>query len=410
MPPRTPRHSISIWTSAVAALLMLAAAGSSVTAQTMVDAPGRRQPTALSTPRVAPLPEAQWTDVHRQLVAKFAGGKTDNAFATLLNLPTLVEGVMPYTTYLSAESSLTPRHRELLILRVAWLHGNEVLWATHAPRAQQAGLSDAELRRIAEGPGAKGWAPFDATLLQVADEVYGNSSVTDRTWKAVAAEFDLQHQMDAVETINHFTVLSLVYNSLGVQPDAGTSDRLPRDVRYALNLPRREPPLAVARVAAPPGRGIAVGRTFNLYPALSQRWSPRQTFVNRTSKLTARHREMLILRMGWNCRSEYEWSQHVGTVGRARDHGLDPVWIALGPEAPGWDSYEKVILRMADELYRDGIVSDATWRFLAERFDTGLMMSALFTPSAYRAISMSLNTYGVQHEPDDEPFPNVPGR
>jgi hypothetical protein len=38
---------------------------------------------------------------------------------------------------------------------------------------------------------------------------------------------------------------------------------------------------------------------------------------------------MLILRMGWNCRAEYEWAarRHGGP---ARDHGLDPVNIAEG--------------------------------------------------------------------------------
>jgi len=37
-------------------------------------------------------------------------------------------------------------------------------------------------------------------------------------------------------------------------------------------------------------------------------------------------------------------------------------------------------------------------------------MSALFTSSGYRAISMSLNTYGVQHDEGDERFPVISGR
>ena len=48
-------------------------------------------------------------------------------------------GVMPYTNYLSDESTLSPRHRELLILRVAWLCANPSMWATHAARARSAG-------------------------------------------------------------------------------------------------------------------------------------------------------------------------------------------------------------------------------------------------------------------------------
>ena len=158
------------------------------------------------------------------------------------------------------------------------------------------------------------------------------------------------------------------------------------------------------------GTGIAVGRTFARHPKLNEARTLRAGFVNRLSPLVPRHREMLILRSGWNCQSEYEWAQHVGRVGRARDHGLDPMRIAEGPDRPGWDPFEATLLRAADELYRDATVSDATWNALAARFDTASLMSAVFTASSYRATSMSLNTYGVQLEPGDERFPRVGSR
>ena len=223
-------------------------------AQSTLEPPGGRQPVALTKPRVAPLPEAQWTEAQRALVTKFTrDGRADNGLKTLLHVPELVEGVMPYTNYLSEESTLTPRQRELLVLRTAWLFGNQPLWATHAPRAKSAGMAAPDLRRIAQGPDAPGWDPFEATLLRLADQLYRNSSVTGATWQALSASFDMFHLMDAVETVNHFIVLSLVYNSFGVQPDEGLADRLPKDVPYRLDVPAREPPLATARVE--PNRG-----------------------------------------------------------------------------------------------------------------------------------------------------------
>jgi alkylhydroperoxidase family enzyme len=391
------------------ALVVSAALGAA--GQATIERPGARQPAALTKPRVPPLAESQWTDVHRQLVTKFSrDGHADNALKTLLHVPEIVDGLMPFTIYLSEESSLSPRHRELLVLRTAWLCGSQVVWSSHAQRARTLGMTAGDIRRIAQGPDTPGWDTFEATLLRLADQLYRNSSVTDATWQALATNYDLFHLMDAVETVNHFTVLSMVYHSLGVQPDDQTTDRLPTDVPYRVVVPERESPLGVARVTAPEGRGIAVGRTFARYPRLTERWGPRQSFINRVSKLSPRHREMLILRMGWNCRSEYEWAQHVGAVGRARDHGLEPVRIAEGPEAAGWDPIERMILRAVDDLFRDGMVSDATWGALADRFDRGLLMSAVFTASAYRAISMSLNTYGVQLEPGNEKFPQLPTR
>src|SRR2546425_8735972 len=380
-------------------------------AQANVDPPGSRQPRAPGKPRVQPLPESQWTDAQRQLVMKYSrDNRADNVLRTLLPLPALVDAVMPYTIYVSDESPLSPRHREILMLRAAWLAGNQPLWAVHAPRARAAGLTPAEIRRIAEGPDAAGWEGFEANLLRLADQLYRNSSVTDATWNALSANYDLLHLMDAVETANHVIVLSMLYNSLGVQPDEGTPDRLPTDVKYRVVVPAREPPLTVARVQPNPGEGIAVGRTFAKHPQLNAKRGARANFINRVSKLTPRHREMFILRIGWDCRAEYEWAQHVGNVGRAREHGLDPVKIAQGPDAPGWEPFERTILRAVDELYRDAMVSDKTWAALGEKYDTTLIMSGVLTSSSYRATSIALNTFGVQLEPGNERFPTPPTR
>jgi alkylhydroperoxidase family enzyme len=377
-----------------------------VAGQVDVGSPGARQPRGSSAPRVPPLPEAEWNQQHRDLVAKFARrGAPDNGFRTLLQFPPLVEAAMPYTDYLLEQSTLPSRQRHLLVLRTAWVCGSQPLWATSAARARAVGVTAPEIRRVAEGAGAAGWNSTDAALLRMTDELYRHSSVSDATWKALAAAYDLHALMDAVETVNHFTALALLYNSLGVQPDRDLTDRLPSDVPYRLFAGNREPPLAAARVEPLEGQGIAVGRTFARHPRLNEARGPRANFINRTSKLQPRHREMLILRIGWDTQSEYEWAQHVGSVGRARDHGLDPLRIAEGPQAPGWTPFEQAILRAVDELYRDAIVSDGTWKALSAQWDPGLMMSAVFTASSYRATSMALNAFGVQLEPGNERFP-----
>jgi 4-carboxymuconolactone decarboxylase len=397
---------------AVALLLTVVAAASVLTrAQSRIAPPGERRPATLTSPRIAPLPADRQGDVHRQLAATFPrAGELDPGFRTLLHVPPLVEAVMPYTIYLSEQSTLTPRHRELLVLRTAWLANSEVVWSSHASRARAAGLGASEIRRIAEGPRAAGWAPLESALLRLADELYRNSAVSGATWTALAGAYDEHHLMDAVETVNHFTLLSTMYNSFGVQPDEGTKDRLPLDVAYRVEVPAREPALTSARVEPLPGDGIAVSRTLARHPTLNQARARRANFINRVSKLQPRHREMFILRIGWDCQSEYEWAQHVGSVGRARDHGLDPVRIAEGPDAPVWDPFERMILRAVDELYRDALISDRTWAGLAERYDTEQLMSAVFTATSYRATSMALNAFGVQIEPGNERFPQLPSR
>ena len=371
------------------------------------DLPGSTQPGRLTAPRIPPLPEARWTDEHRALVATYGPEvRVGNAFRTLLNVPALVEAVMPFLIYITSDSTLSARHRELLILRTAWLSQNAYVWADHAPVARTAGVTAAVRHRIAQGPDATGWDPFEASLLRLADELFRNSSVSDVTWSALEARYDLYHMVDAIMTVNEFTLLSMLFNSMGIQPDSGATARFPADVPYRIAVPARERPLDTPRVDPIEGPGLRVGRTFARHPRVAETRSGNSNYVNRVSPLTPHYRELLILRIGWNCQSVYEWAKHVGSVGRAREHGLAPELIAAGPDAPGWDAFEIAHLQAADEIYRDGIVSDATWTALARRYDTREMMSVLMTVANYRLVSMSLNAFGVQPQPTDELFPN----
>jgi 4-carboxymuconolactone decarboxylase len=373
--------------------------------------PGGSRPVRLTKPRVAPLPESQWTEAHRALAAKHAAqGHVGNDLKTLLNIPDLVEGTMPFQTYITRDSSLSPRHREILILRTGWLLNNDYVWGDHAAVAKKGGMTAAEIRRVAEGPDAPGWDPFEATLLRAADQLFRNTSIADATWKALSAKYDLFHLMDAVMTITDFTTTSLLYNTLGVQPDPEFADHIPADVPYRVNVPLREPALKVARVEPVEGRGIAIGRTFQRYPKLAEPRSSGSNYVNQKSKLEPRYRELLILRTGWDAQAEYEWAQHVGSVGRAREKGLDPVKIAQGASAAGWDPFEVTLINAADELYRDSVISDRTWNAMAEKFDTTMLINATITAANYRMVSMALNALGVQIDPGDERFPGKPSQ
>ena len=66
---------------------------------------------------------------------------------TLLVHPGLARRIFTHDRYITAESTLPPRHRALLGLRAAWLARSNYLWAHRVPAARQAGLTDAELRR-----------------------------------------------------------------------------------------------------------------------------------------------------------------------------------------------------------------------------------------------------------------------
>ena len=59
------------------------------------------------------------------------------------------------------------------------------------------------------------------------------------------------------------------------------------------------------------GPVLNIFRTLAQHPKLMKRWLVFGSHVLGSSTLRAREREILILRIGWLCRSGYEWGQHV---------------------------------------------------------------------------------------------------
>ena len=362
-------------------------------------------------PRVPPPPESAWTAEQRAVVERYApDGDPGAALRTLVRFPALAERVMPLLTWVTGDSTLSPRHRALLVLRTAWLAQNGYLWSSQAARADH-GLTAEEVRRVAEGTD-EGWSSFERTLVGLADELFRNAAVTDRTWTELRRLYDLEGAADAVVTVAEITAASVLFNALGVQPDAGADMLMPADdVAYRIDAPDREPPLTAPRIEPVEGDGLRVSRTLRRHPAMADRWyaNPRYVLDPERSRLTPHDRELVILRTGWNAQSVYEWAKHVGSVGRARDHGLEPTWIAQGQDAPGWNARERLLIDAADEMYTDTTISDETWAALAEHYDTHQLVSIAATAARYRKVSMTLNALGVQPLPDDERFPVLEG-
>jgi alkylhydroperoxidase family enzyme len=139
-----------------------------------------------------------------------------------------------------------------------------------------------------------------------------------------------------------------------------------------------------------------VFKTFANHSALMQRWGVFARHVLRQSTLTARDRELLILRIGWLCRCAYEWGQHVLEARRANLSDEEIRRVQAGPDAPGWSDAERLLLAATDELHANSRIGDATWQGLAAHFNTQQLMDIVFTVGQYNMVSMALNSFGVQ--------------
>ncbi len=344
-----------------------------------------------------------------------------NDLRTLLVHPELAKGILPFASYILAESTLTPRHRELLILKTASLSRSHYLWWKHEPRSRAAGLSnrDLELTPARNGSTAK----VEEALLLAAEDLHRRSFVTDSTWRTLATWYNEHELMDAVFTVAEMTMLAGIWNSVGVQTELGgllpgESFGVPRSYgsdrgHQPLTTPRIEPVVLaqaspeIRQMLDPSGSGreiAAVYRTFARHPKL---YVPRQIlseYIRTKSTLSPRVREMLILRIGWRCQSAYEWAAHA-PAGRRAGLTDDQVRMLARSGYDGWSAGDAAIVRAADELFDNDRISDATWKALDDQFDERQLLDVLITTGGYRMVSMVLNTFGVPAEPNSEAFP-----
>src|SRR5262244_3345745 len=179
----------------------------------------------LTKPRIAPLTEAEWTDEQRkELEPNYKEGQLYNVVGTLARHWQAYKKFLVWGRHVLGDTStLPPRERELLILRTGWLCRAEYEWGQHVVFGKAAGLTDAEIARIKEGPDAAGWSPFDATLLRAADELHADAFISDATWAALSERYGTEQLMDVVFAVGQYTLVSMALNTFGVQLDKGVN-------------------------------------------------------------------------------------------------------------------------------------------------------------------------------------------
>jgi alkylhydroperoxidase family enzyme len=178
----------------------------------------------LTRPRIPPLAESEGSAEAREVLGRLRPGDGRpvlNIFATLAHHPDLLRRWLVFGNHVLGKSTLTPRQRELLILRTGWLCRAEYEWAQHVVIARLSGLRDDEIDRVREGPEASGWSEPEAALLRAADELHADAFIGDATWAILARHLDTAQLIDVVFTVGQYTLVSMALNTLGVQLDPG---------------------------------------------------------------------------------------------------------------------------------------------------------------------------------------------
>ena len=205
--------------------------------------------------RIPPLPREQWTDEARDVFAVMGepnareNGSVADIVMVLANHPAMGRSFLEWSKHPLRNNSLPFRLLELLILRVAARTRCGYEWHNHVRYALGAGLSLDQIGAIRDWPADSG--QLDATerlVLQSVDELFDNSRLSDATWIALGAHFDVHQKMDIVMTTGSYTMTAWAISSLGVQlePDIDV-------IGFDLGTRSGKPPEPRAKFGTRPG-------------------------------------------------------------------------------------------------------------------------------------------------------------
>ncbi|MBJ7347914.1 MAG: carboxymuconolactone decarboxylase family protein [Thermoleophilaceae bacterium] len=151
-------------------------------------------------------------------------------------------------------------------------------------------------------------------------------------------------------------------------------------------------------------RIVTRGRVVNVFASIGHNRGilrPWLMFAARLmpfGKLERADTELVILRVAWNCRSRYEWVQHVPIGLRSGLSKSDIDRIKLGADAEGWAPRQRTIINAVDELHDRNVITDTTWKQLAAMFDPPRLIELCMLVGNYQMLAGTMNSFGTPIE------------
>jgi alkylhydroperoxidase family enzyme len=158
-------------------------------------------------------------------------------------------------------------------------------------------------------------------------------------------------------------------------------------------------------INSPAGTPLNIFGTIAHHPRLLKRFMNFAGLFLNKGLLPAREREIVILRVGWNCQSVYEFGQHT-IIGQRVGLSLSEIdALTKKFEANTWSNRDAALIAMADDLCSDNCVSEATWNLLTADWKEDELIELVMVAGTYRLVSGFLNTMGVELDADTPGWP-----
>ena len=147
------------------------------------------------------------------------GAKVLNLYKVLAHNPHVLRNFMRLGNSLLARTELSPKLRELAILRVARLAGSEYEWAQHYSIALEVGVSHEQTETISHWNDSTNFNDEERVVLQYTEEVAQHVKVKEETFRALQQHLTEQSIVELTLSIGYWGMVARLLMPLQVDID-----------------------------------------------------------------------------------------------------------------------------------------------------------------------------------------------
>jgi 4-carboxymuconolactone decarboxylase len=174
--------------------------------------------------RIEPLRPEEFDDDALKMVlelrSSFGAGQMDEVpevMRLMLRAPGLFRAQMQASIELVGKGAISPRERELAILRCGWLCRAPYEWGEHVNISKRVGITSEEIERVAQGSSAPGWTEHEAAILKAVEEMLSDQYITDETWATLSKIWTDRQLMELPILIGAYFMTAIQQNSIRVR-------------------------------------------------------------------------------------------------------------------------------------------------------------------------------------------------
>ena len=126
--------------------------------------------------------------------------------------------------------------------------------------------------------------------------------------------------------------------------------------------------------------------------------------LTQSQGLAPRLKELVILRVLWLNRAEYQWSQHLLISSRYGFGIGDYTAIKTGTVSQEWSELEALAIEAVDQLEKVGNIDDALWSGLVQRLNNGQILELLYLVGGFKMVAWIFNAIRLDLDPGMQGF------